>query len=187
LWCRRSPALAGTAAALVLALVGGLAGITWKWRDAEHRKAELVHANQVISQERNAAITAGDEALRRRTQAEEQAGKARAVVSFLVDDILSQAAPEKNPRNRGGTIEDALDLAGPAIGDRFGRQPEVEVAVRVMVGRTYRQLGKLDKAEPHLRLALEVSRRSLGEQDTQTLQAADDLATVLMGFDSQNR
>ena len=32
-------------------------------------------------------------------------------------------------------------------------QPEVEVPVRAMLGRTYRKLGKLDKAEPHLRRA----------------------------------
>ena len=156
MWCRRSPALAGMAAALVLALIGGLAGTTWKWRDAEHRKAELADANQVIGQERNAAITARNEADRRRKQAEPETAKARAVVGFLVDDILDQAAPVNNPRSRGVTIEDALDLAGPAIGERFARQPDVEVPVRVMVGRTYRKLGKLDKAEPHLRRAVEL-------------------------------
>jgi non-specific serine/threonine protein kinase/serine/threonine-protein kinase len=158
MWCRRSPVLAGTAAALVLALLGGLAGTTSKWRDA---------------------ITASDKAERRREQAEQEAAKARAVVEFLADDILAQAAPEKNPRNKGVTIEDALDLAAPAIAARFARQPEVEVPIRMMVGRTYRQLGKLDKAEPHLRTVLELSRRSLGVQDGRTLQATDDLATLL--------
>jgi hypothetical protein len=141
MWGRRNPALAGMATALAMALVGGLAGTTWKWREVERRKTELATANQVIVRERNTAIAARDESQRRRQQAEQEAIKARAVVSFLVDDILAQAAPEKNPRSRGVTIEDALDLAGPAIGKRFARQPEVELPVRLMVGRTYRKLG----------------------------------------------
>jgi len=65
------------------------------------------------------------------------------------------------------------------ISERFGSETAVEVAVRVMVGRTYRKLGKLDKAEPHVRHALELSRRNLGGLHPQALEAADDLATIL--------
>ena len=34
MWCRRNPVLTALAASLVLALVAGFAGITWKWREA---------------------------------------------------------------------------------------------------------------------------------------------------------
>ncbi len=35
-WCRRKPALAGSLGALAFALVSGLAGVTWQWRNAQH-------------------------------------------------------------------------------------------------------------------------------------------------------
>ena len=151
MWSRRNPAVSGMAASLVLALMVGLAGITWKWREAEQRKTELAVANQVVSHERNAALAASEEAQRRRVEAEQEVATANAVVDFLVHDILAQASPEKNPRSRGVTVEDALDLASPAIGTRFAGKPEVKARVRDMIGRTYQQLGEHDKAEPHLR------------------------------------
>jgi tetratricopeptide (TPR) repeat protein/tRNA A-37 threonylcarbamoyl transferase component Bud32 len=45
-WCRRNPVVAGLVAALVLALVGGLAGVTWKWQDERQARADADAARQ---------------------------------------------------------------------------------------------------------------------------------------------
>jgi serine/threonine-protein kinase len=45
-WCRRHPGVAILAALLVLVLSAGLAGVTWKWREAEARKRQAEQAEQ---------------------------------------------------------------------------------------------------------------------------------------------
>ncbi len=39
MWCRRNPVIATTAAMAMLFLIGGLAGVTWKWREAVRERA----------------------------------------------------------------------------------------------------------------------------------------------------
>ena len=48
LWrrCRRRPLLSGLAASLVLAVVAGIAGVTWQWRRAEFQRRRAVDALQ---------------------------------------------------------------------------------------------------------------------------------------------
>ena len=40
-WCRRKPVQAALAAGLLVSLAGGLAGITWNWREAVRQRQEL--------------------------------------------------------------------------------------------------------------------------------------------------
>jgi tetratricopeptide (TPR) repeat protein/predicted Ser/Thr protein kinase len=172
MWCRRQPALAGLAAAFVLAVLIGMAGVVWNWREAVWQRNRAMVASQEKEAQRRAAVSAA-------ATARAEASKAHAVVEFLVEDILSQAAPENNPRHRRFTVEEALDLGGAKVAERFAGQPDVEVAVRSMIGRTYRMLGELDKAEPHLRRSVELGLQYLGEGDEASLEAMDRLGTLL--------
>jgi hypothetical protein len=39
-WCRRNPAVASLLAALLVVLLGGLAGVSWKWLEAEQLRKD---------------------------------------------------------------------------------------------------------------------------------------------------
>ena len=49
-WARRRPAIAALAGSLALAVIGGLAGITWQWRRAEGEAARAVQAAEELRQ-----------------------------------------------------------------------------------------------------------------------------------------
>ena len=49
-WARRRPAIAALTAGLALALVGGLAGITWQWRRAEGEAVRAMRAAEALRQ-----------------------------------------------------------------------------------------------------------------------------------------
>jgi tetratricopeptide (TPR) repeat protein len=66
--CRRRPMLSGLAASLVLAILGGLAGATWQWRQAEfYRRRAEANLARVEEQRSRAvhALSAGNRALTR--------------------------------------------------------------------------------------------------------------------------
>jgi WD40 repeat protein/serine/threonine protein kinase/Tfp pilus assembly protein PilF len=61
-WCRRNPVVAGLTACLFLALGGGLAGVTWKWLEADYQEGQarqaFVQARQKAEAERAAKESA---------------------------------------------------------------------------------------------------------------------------------
>jgi WD40 repeat protein/serine/threonine protein kinase/tetratricopeptide (TPR) repeat protein len=105
-WCRRNPRVAGLAAALVSALVVGLAGISWKWREAEteRREAETERQNVIKAQgetkkERDDAIAARNDAVSERKKAQ----KSQTDAENSEKDALRQTA--------GILMDKASDLA----------------------------------------------------------------------------
>jgi non-specific serine/threonine protein kinase/serine/threonine-protein kinase len=109
--------------------------------------------------------------------------EARAVSSFLRDDVLAQASPgtQANPSTRPDqnlTVRMALDRAATRIGGRFAGEPLVEATVRQTIGNTYSDLGVYDKAQEQIERALALRRQLLGDVDPETLASTLSLALV---------
>jgi serine/threonine protein kinase/Flp pilus assembly protein TadD len=171
-WCRRKPVQASLAASLVLALLGGFAGITWNWRDA-------VRQRQLADLQKSLVIASRGEAQASEKKAVLHAAKADAINDFLINKLLRQAAPEHNPASKRVTLLEVLDRAAATVGTSFPDQPEIETAIRLTLGETYHDLGDYPKSETHYRAAYERLKNEHGENDPATLDCASKLGHIL--------
>lgn len=124
---------------------------------------------QAAEAERDKAIIAEKQAKAEKQRADEEAAIAKAVKSFLEDDLLSQANPDLNARSKKMTVEELLDKSSNRLKNQFEQQPLVEASIRLTVGETYKKLSLFSKAQPHLERALELYRRVLGKEHNDTL------------------
>ena len=138
----KGPVAAGLALAalLVLGTVGTSIGLVWALQ-AEDQRAKRAEA-----------------------KAKEEAAVATAVRDFLTDDLLAEAAPDKNARDKKVTVEEVLGRAAARIDGKFAQQPRVEAEIRLTIGDTYEALGDYTAAQPHLERAWEIGRTLLGDE-----------------------
>jgi tRNA A-37 threonylcarbamoyl transferase component Bud32/Tfp pilus assembly protein PilF len=166
---RRHPAALAAVAGLLLAGLVGLAlGMAAVRAEQKHTAAERDRA------EENAA--AAEEASHK---AERQAARAGALNKFLLEDLLAEAAPEKNARSKKVTVEEVLNRAAAKVDKGFKDQPEVEADVRNAMGETYYYLGLYGQARPQLERTLALRRQWLGPDHASTLETMNALAVVL--------
>jgi tetratricopeptide (TPR) repeat protein/tRNA A-37 threonylcarbamoyl transferase component Bud32 len=155
-WCRRRPVVAGLLLAVLIALVAGLVVSNWFYlREKAAHQQTLAAENE-----------------------------ARAVGQFL-EDLLFQATPEHNSREKQITLEQALANATRKL-DQDGdirRQPKVEATLRLIIGRIYDELGGMADADFNLRRAFALSRKELGPTNSLTLSAEFWLGTFLHDLD----
>jgi tetratricopeptide (TPR) repeat protein/tRNA A-37 threonylcarbamoyl transferase component Bud32 len=156
-WMRRHRTLvSGAAILLVTVLAAAAVGLVL-----------LGGKNREIAAQRNAALTAANEA--------------EAVNAFLTEDLLGQADPDANARDKKVTVEELLRKAAGKIegNPKFAGRPEVEATLRLTLGKTFFQLSDLAEAEKHLRRAVDLRRQTLGPDDPRTLAAQEALANFL--------
>ena len=89
---------------------------------------------------------------RERRAAESARARAQAINNFLVNDLLGQADPERNPAGADLTVRQLLDRAAKslAVAESVALEPGVEGAVRSTIGNAYLELGLYREAAEQL-------------------------------------
>jgi tetratricopeptide (TPR) repeat protein/tRNA A-37 threonylcarbamoyl transferase component Bud32 len=92
---------------------------------------------------------------RERRAAESARARAQAINDFLVNDLLGQADPERNPAAVDLTVRQLLDRAARSVAasESTAREPVVEGAVRSTIGNAYLELGLYAEAAEQLFMA----------------------------------
>ncbi len=186
MWCRRNRALAGLAALLVMALLGGLAGITWKWREADRERTKVEAVNELLT--------------------ERLLGQASAVMDPLAKNLTVRELLDRTAAQLGGWLDGQRDVEAKiretmggaylSLGQYDKAEPHIQTAIRLdtdLYGERYPdtlrarnlmtalldQRGQATQAEPLARANLETASRSLGPNDPISLAAAERLGAIL--------
>jgi tetratricopeptide (TPR) repeat protein len=170
-WARRRPAVTALLASLVLAVVGGFAGMAGFWLRAEEQRA-------AAERERHDALEAKE-------QADQERAVAQAVQKFLQNDLLRQAdsraqANRKFEPNPKVTVRELLDRAAAGIEQRFQNQPHVAAAIRQAIGDAYRGVGAHELAIRHLTAVHKLRTAHFGPDHRDTLGTLNNLGLAYL-------
>ncbi len=113
-----------------------------------------------------------------RAEAEARTEVAEAVSGFL-DELLGSADPK---RGKGAdlSVRELLDAAVGTLDRSPPARPEVELALRELLGRAYRNLGRYDAAQRQLDSAQAIRAVRLGRQSMAYLHGEVDRAALLV-------
>lgn len=167
-FARRNKAVVGSVAVVFLVLLLASIVSTKLAIDASRAlQAEKVatRAAEASLEAERLAKLAAEESLRAeqaaKAQAELEAAKSTSVTVFLERMLLSAS-----PWGRAGlsgpevTLAEFLEVAEEGLTE-FDGEPEVEAALLMTIGATYKELGKVREAEPLLSRAVEIRERVL--------------------------
>ncbi len=113
------------------------------------------------------------DAARLTAQRAESEAEAQRSIAEQINNFLQQilAAPDPAQAGPNVMVRTLLDTADQRIreSDLPRAQPAIEAAIRATLGNTYRALGLLAEAEPHLARALEIRRAAIAANTTHAL------------------
>jgi non-specific serine/threonine protein kinase/serine/threonine-protein kinase len=168
-FARKHRGLLLTAGAFVAVLVLASVVSTREAIRATRAETKALEAEATANEGLRRALAAERESAEQRRRAESEAAIAKAVNAFLQDDLLAEASPQKNARDKKVTVEELLGRAARKIAGRFETQPLVEAAIRQTIGEAYEALGDYASGRPHLERALELRQGALGPEHPDTL------------------
>jgi WD40 repeat protein len=124
-WCRRNPVVAGLLTALFLVLAVGLAGVSWKWREAEDEKEQKEYQRQQAEAARQA-----EQREKQRAQKAETVAKNRAAAEKRARE---QAQTDRDKARRAQRrAEEAAYLRAIALADREFFANHVSRSIRLL-------------------------------------------------------
>jgi tetratricopeptide (TPR) repeat protein len=172
----KGPVAAGLALAalLVLGTLGTSIGLVWALRaERRARTSEGLAKDRLleVTTEKKRVTTA-------EAQAKDEAAAAEAVANFLQKDLLAQADPALNARNKRVSVEELLGRAAARIEGKFAQQPLVEAKIRQTIGNAYISLSHDSAARPHLERAWALCSSALGEEHPYALSVLSDRARL---------
>jgi hypothetical protein len=190
-FARRNKALVGGIAAVFVVLVLGVVASTWQAIQASQERDRASEAEQAATQARDEALEAKeqavaaegqarldrDKAVAEKQRADIESATAKAVSEFMQKNLFEQVT---GGAQRGASLDlsvsGALDRAAGRIAGTFDKQPLVEAGVREAIASAYTSLALYEKAEPQLERALDLRRRTQGEDDADVLRTMNLLA-----------
>jgi eukaryotic-like serine/threonine-protein kinase len=110
-----------------------------------------------------------------RIEAQKEVERARVVMDYMLRTVSAME------NIKGSEVKAAaiLDAASAKIDSVYSHQPEVEAAVRSTVGQFYMELGLHGPAEQHLRQALGIRQKVLGDEAPDSFESMRRLAALL--------
>jgi len=147
--------------------------------EASRANSEAMRANDAASAEEREAARANSESARATAQAE----VAQAVSSHL-SRLLESANPDIS-KKKDVTVREMLARATVESLERdFHDKPNVRAKLHGVIGRSFEQLSELDLAEEHYRAELGVTRKMIGEETEENIDALNDLGHLYKLRDS---
>jgi eukaryotic-like serine/threonine-protein kinase len=162
---RRNRVAVSTAAAVVVALLFGIAAATWQ----ALRATRAEHAAILAAESEKAAK---DDALAREAET-------KAVLDFVENRIFAAARPEgqSGGLGRNVTMGKAIQSALQYVKEGFTSQPLIEARLRMTLGKSFYFLGDSKTAAEQEEAARAIYTRLRGPDDPDTLLAMHNLAS----------
>ena len=161
-WSRRHrAAVAFVSVALAVIAVGSMVSTALLWNEQRNTVSALALAEENLK------------------AAGQNAQETKAIIDFLVKDLLGSADPAR-AKGRKVTVDEVLANAEAKVNTAFEDTPLLEAAIRQTLGRVFVRLGRYADARSHAVRSRELGIALLGAQHVQTLTATSDLANVLL-------
>ena len=152
---RKGPVI--SAAALLLALVGGLGASTTLFI-------------------REKAALRRESAERAKVQVE---SASHAQTAKFLSDMLAGVSPEIARGKDTSLLKEILGKAAGRLGSALKNQPGVQASLHNTIGSTYFSMGEFARAKAHFEAGLPLAKAVLGEKDRLTLRLRGNLANIL--------